>query len=221
VTRKSNGDLVGGAHFDIGSRPTGNESDSTGNMTDASNSTQSFNATIPAVWGKQESLTSNPHRSEASNSGYTHGFLGENLTGTHTKDFFYGYENGTEFHQFDIAYAAALTGKQLNSPPFGHFLLERQYYMGNNSGTRDRYWMFIDPHPDDTWARSKYSPLPAQTADNYTNYYIGFDNGAYAADGENQHSTTYYHNRCGSDHNPEYCTGFKAGWNYEANADWQ
>ena len=63
-----------------------------------------------------------------------------------------------------------------------------------------------------------YSPLPAHTNDNYTNYYIGFDNGAYAADKENQHSTVYYHDNCGTDHTNEYCVGFKAGWNYEANA---
>ena len=63
-----------------------------------------------------------------------------------------------------------------------------------------------------------YSPLPAHTNYNYTNYYIGFDNGAYAADKENQHSTVYYHDNCGTDHTNEYCVGFKAGWNYEANA---
>ena len=63
-----------------------------------------------------------------------------------------------------------------------------------------------------------YSPLPTHTNDNYTNYYIGFDNGAYAADKENRHSTVYYHDNCGTDHTNEYCVGFKAGWNYEDNA---
>jgi len=55
-----------------------------------------------------------------------------------------------------------------------------------------------------------YSPLPAHTNDNYTNYFIGFDNGANAADKENQHSTVYYHDNCGTDHTNEYCVGFKA-----------
>ena len=68
--------------------------------------------------------------------------------------------------------------------------------------------------------RSPYSDLHdwQVSNDNYTNYFIGFDNGAYAADKENQHSTVYYHDNCGTDHTNEYCVGFKAGWNYEANA---
>jgi hypothetical protein len=61
-----------------------------------------------------------------------------------------------------------------------------------------------------------FSPLPAHTDDNYTNYFIGFDNGVWAADMANQHSTVYYHNNCGSGHTTEYCIGFKAGWNHEA-----
>jgi len=77
-------------------------------------------------------------------------------------------------------------------------------------------WMWTNA--TNAWAKQKYSPLPTTTDDSYLNYYIGFDNGAWAADAENQHSTIYYHGNCGVGHTDEYCTGFKAGWNYEANA---
>jgi hypothetical protein len=47
---------------------------------------------------------------------------------------------------------------------------------------------------------------------------VGFDNGAWAADAGNQNATVFYHGNCGLAYTDEYCTGFKAGWNYEANA---
>ena len=54
------------------------------------------------------------------------------------------------------------------------------------------------------WAKEKYSPLPATTDGNYLNYYIGFNNGAWTADKENQVRTTYYHGNCGVCHTDEY-----------------
>ena len=190
-----------------------NESDSnsTGNMTDpSSNSTQNFNVTT-------EDVTGNPYRSQSWNAGYEQAFTGQglHLRTNHTLDFFYGYENGTEFLHFDKAYAAALSGIQLYPPHFGDtsLLFEHQFYRGNSTGTQDRHDFTIGENQF-----TMYSPLPAHTNDNYTNYFIGFDNGAYAADKENQHSTVYYHDNCGTDHTNEYCVGFKAGWNYEANA---
>ncbi len=205
-----NGTLTANANMTGGARDNESDSDSTGNMTDpSSNSTQSINAT--------EDVTGNPYRSQSWNAGYEQAFTGQalNLRTNHTLDFFYGYENGTEFLHFDKAYAAALSGIQLNPPHFGDTsgLFEHKFYQGNTSGTRDRHDFRVGENQF-----TMYSPLPTHTDDNYTNYFIGFDNGAWAADKENQHSTVYYHDNCGSDHTNEYCTGFKAGWNYEANA---
>jgi hypothetical protein len=165
-----------------------------------------------------DDVTGNPHRSQAWNAGYEQAFLGRglDLRANHTLDFFYGYTNGSEFLHFDQGYAAALSGKPSNSPRFGDTShdFERQYNMGTKAGTTDMSWMWTNA--TNAWAKEKYAPPPATTEDNYMNYYIGFDNGAWAADAENQHSTTYYHGGCNGDN--EYCTGFKAGWNYEANA---
>ena len=201
------------ANSDMSTGAQDNESDSnnsTGNMTDpSSNSTQNINVT--------EDVTGNPYRSQSWNAGYEQAFTGQglHLRTNHTLDFFYGYENGTEFLHFDKAYAAALSGIQLYPPHFGDtsLLFEHQFYRGNSTGTQDRHDFTIGENQF-----TMYSPLPAHTNDNYTNYFIGFDNGAYAADKENQHSTVYYHDNCGTDHTNEYCVGFKAGWNYEANA---
>jgi hypothetical protein len=112
----------------------------------------------------------------------------------------------------DGTYGAYVNGAVGN---FGDtsLLFEHQFYRGNSTGTQDRHDFTIGENQF-----TMYSPLPAHTNDNYTNYYIGFDNGAYAADKENQHSTVYYHDNCGTDHTNEYCVGFKAGWNYETNA---
>jgi hypothetical protein len=162
-----------------------------------------------------ENVTGNPHRSQSWNAGYVRGFTGQglDLRTNHTLDYFYGYLNGTEFLHFDQAYAAALSGMQLGRPQFGDTsrLFEHMFYNGNSSGTQDRHDFTVGENQF-----TMYSPLPAHTDDNYTNYFIGFDNGAWAADGDNQHSTVYYHDNCGTDHTNEYCVGFKAGWNYEA-----
>jgi hypothetical protein len=162
-------------------------------------------------------LTGNPHRSQAWNSGYAEGFLGLGLPleDHHTTDFFYGYTNGTEFFQFDKAYANALSFRPADPPHWG-WIREHQYHNGHLSGIQDRIWMWTNASSD--WAKQKYSPLPATTKDNYMHYYVGFDNGAWAADAENQNATVFYHGNCGVGYTDEYCTGFKAGWNYEANA---
>jgi hypothetical protein len=164
-----------------------------------------------------ENVTGNPHRSQSWNAGYIRAFTGQGLAlrTNHTLDFFYGYMNGSEFLHFDQAYAAAFSGIHLNPPHFGDTsgLFEHKFYQGNSSGTRDRHDFKVGENQF-----TMYSPLPTHTDDNYTNYYIGFDNGAWAADKENQHSTVYYHDNCGTNHINEYCVGFKAGWNYEANA---
>lgn len=70
-----------------------------------------------------------------------------------------------------------LSGIQLNPPHFGDasLLFEHQFYRGNSTGTQDRHDFTIGENQF-----TMYSPLPAHTNDNYTNYYIGFDNGAYA-----------------------------------------
>jgi hypothetical protein len=205
-----NGTITANSDMSAGTRDNEGDSNSTGNMTDpSSNSTQNINAT--------EDVTGNPYRSQSWNAGYIQAFTGQglHLRTNHTLDFFYGYENGTEFLHFDRAYAAALSGILLNPPHFGDtsLLFEHQFYRGNSTGTQDRHDFTIGENQF-----TMYSPLPAHTNDNYTKYYIGFDNGAYAADKENQHSTVYYHDNCGTDHTKEYCVGFKAGWNYEANA---
>jgi hypothetical protein len=208
-----NGTITANSDMSAGARDNESDSNSTDNMTDPSlNSTQNINAT--------ENVTGNPHRSQSWNAGYARGFTGQglDLRTNHTLDYFYGYLNGTEFLHFDQAYAAALSGVQLGRPHFGDTsrLFEHMFYNGNSSGTQDRHDFTLGENQF-----TMYSPLPAHTDDNYTNYFIGFDNGAYAADGENQHSTVYYHGTCVADqikHTNEYCTGFKAGWNYEANA---
>jgi hypothetical protein len=205
-----NGTITANSDMSAGARDNESDSNSTGNMTDpSSNSTQNINVT--------EDVTGNPYRSQSWNAGYEQAFTGQglHLRTNHTLDFFYGYENGTEFLHFDKAYAAALSGIQLNPPHFGDtsLLFEHQFYRGNSTGTQDRHDFTIGENQF-----TMYSPLPAHTNDNYTNYFIGFDNGAYAADKQNQHSIVYYHDNCGTDHTNEYCVGFKAGWNYEANA---
>jgi hypothetical protein len=177
------------------------------------NTTSTFTFTVPDSWGKIDELTGSPYRSQAWNSGYSDGFFGYDLEGHHTKDFFYGYENGSQNFQWDRGYADGLSGKPLH-PPLWSGILARKYYGGNNTGTQDRGWMSGD-------ARGLYAPLPADTNDNYMHYYVGFDNGALATDMENHFSTTYYHGGCPADKTEEYCTGFKAGWNYEANIDWR
>jgi hypothetical protein len=196
--------------MNAGARDNESDSNSTGNMTyPSSNSTQNINAT--------EDVTGNPYRSQSWNAGYVRAFTGQGLAlrTNHTLDFFYGYMNGSEFLHFDQAYAAALSGVQLNPPHFGDTsgLFEHKFYQGNFSGTRDRHDFKVGENQF-----TMYSPLPAATNDNYMHYYIRFDNGAWAADKENQNSATYYHDNCGTDHTNEYCVGFKAGWNYEANA---
>lgn len=214
-----NGTVTASANIAVGARDNETDSNSTGNMTDPSstNSTQNFNASLPSDWGHNEYVTGNPHRSQSWNAGYEQAFIGLDvgLRTNHTLDFFYGYENGSEFLHFDKAYAAALSGISSNSPRFGDtsLLFEHQYDRGTDAGTRDRHNFTIGENKF-----TMYSPLPAATHDNYLNYYIGFDNGAWAADKENQNSTTYYHDNCGAGHTNEYCTGFKAGWNYEADA---
>jgi hypothetical protein len=204
-----NGTNTANSDMSAGARDNESDSNSTGNMTDpSSNSTQNINAT-------EEDVTGNPYRSQSWNAGYEQAFTGQglHLRTNHTLDFFYGYENGSEFLHFDKAYAAALSGISSNSPRFGDtsLLFEHQYDSGTDAGTRDRHNFTIGENKF-----TMYSPLPAATHDNYLNYYIGFDNGAWAADKENQNSTTYYHDNCGAGHTNEYCTGFKAGWNYEA-----
>jgi hypothetical protein len=204
-----NGTVTGSANMTVGARDNESDSNSTGNLTGSSSA--------PAT---NENLTGNPHRSQAWNAGYGQAFLdvAVDLRANHTLDFFYGYMNGSEFLEFDKGYAAALSGKPSNSPRFGDTShnLERQYNKGTEAGMTDMGWMWTNA--TNAWAKQKYSPLPATTDDNYLNYYIGFDNGAWAADAENQVRTTYYHGNCGVGHTDEYCTGFKAGWNYEANA---
>jgi hypothetical protein len=162
-----------------------------------------------------ENVTGNPYRSQSWNAGYARGFAsqGLDLRTNHTLDYFYGYINGTEFLHYDQAYAAALSGVQLDRPHFGDTsrVYERMFDRGNYSGAQDRQLFMIGENQF-----TMFSPLPAHTNDNYTNYFIGFDNGVWAADMANQHSTVYYHNNCGSGHTTEYCIGFKAGWNHEA-----
>jgi hypothetical protein len=205
-----NGTITANSDMSVGARDNESVSNSTGNMTNpSSNSTQNINVT--------EDVTGNPHRSQSWNAGYVRAFTSQGLAlrTNHTLDFFYGYMNGSEFLHFDQAYAAALSGIQLYPPYFGDTsgLFEHQFYRGNSTGTQDRHDFTIGENQF-----TMYSPLRIHTDDNYTNYFIGFDNGAWAADKENQHSTVYYHDNCGSDHTNEYCIGFKAGWNYEANA---
>ena len=189
VTKYPNGDFIATVHFEVGPNP--------------------------AVY--VDELTGNPHHSQAWNRGYAEGFLGLGLPlqDHHTTDFFYGYVNGTEFFQFDKGYANALSFRPADPPHWG-WIREHQYHNGHVSGMQDRIWMWTNATSE--WAKQKYSPLPATTNDNFMHYYIGFDNGAWAADAENQNTTTYYHGNCGVGHTDEYCTGFKAGWNYEANA---
>src|SRR5215469_14280430 len=104
ITLLPNGTIAANSDMSEGARD--NESDSnnsTGNMTDpSSNSTQNINVT--------EDVTGNPYRSQSWNAGYEQAFTGQglHLRTNHTLDFFYGYENGTEFLHFDKAYAAAL-----------------------------------------------------------------------------------------------------------------
>src|SRR5215469_12703895 len=174
-----NGTITANSDMSAGARDNESDSNSTGNMTDpSSHSTQNINVT--------EDVTGNPYRSQSWNAGYEQAFTGQglHLRTNHTLDFFYGYENGTEFLHFDRAYAAALSGIQLNPPHFGDtsLLFEHQFYRGNSTGTQDRHDFTIGENQF-----TMYSPLPAHTNDNYTNYFIGFDNGAYAADKENQH----------------------------------
>jgi len=168
------GTVTAGADFHMGKGDMGDLT-----LGHAPNETSATVTPIDQVLG-------NPHSSQAWNAGYGQAFLGQQiaLRTNHTLDFFYGYENGTEFLHFDKAYAAALSGIQLYPPHFGDtsLLFEHQFYRGNSTGTQDRHDFTIGENQF-----TMYSPLPAHTNDNYTNYFIGFDNGAYAADKENQH----------------------------------
>jgi hypothetical protein len=83
--------------------------------------------------------------------------------------------NGTQDINTDEGYAAALSGQPLHPPHSSTW--NKYYFDGNGTGTRDR---------EAFEHTSKYAPLPTHTDDNYMRYYIGFANGAAAADKENR-----------------------------------
>jgi hypothetical protein len=125
---------------------------------------------------KDYELTFSPHDSQAYKQGSTDGFFGYPLQGHHTKDFFYGYENGTEVIWNDKGYADGLTGlpKWTHYPHYGHNLntvWEKDYSDTYNSGQYDRNNSF-------PLTSEYYAPLPAHTNDNYMQYYVGFSNGS-------------------------------------------
>jgi hypothetical protein len=47
-------------------------------------------------------------------------------------------------------------------------------------------------------------------------YYVWMNNGA-AAYNDHGKTNEYYHGGCPAGNTDEYCTGYKAGWNAEAN----
>ena len=176
----------------------------------ATNELRTLTITIPPDWGRIDKLTPVTFRSQDWNQGYSAGYFGYSLEGLHTKDYFFGYMNGTQAVWFNGGYADAITGLRV----YAHahrmsFPWEgTSYGKGYDAGNKDRAWQ------NDTSVT-----LPAHTNDNYMHYYVGFENGATAADKENNYSTTYYHGGCPTQptwspsHTKEYCAGYKAGWN--------
>jgi hypothetical protein len=55
------------------------------------------------------------------------------------------------------------------------------------------------------------------TADNYTDFYIGYHNGAAVADDQYQKGGDFDYPGCYGGHGKEYCDGYRAG--YDADVD--
>jgi hypothetical protein len=126
----------------------------------------------------------------------------------HTKGFFQGYRNGSEAILYTQGYVAGCN----HIATHGYKNHVPSYKYGYEDGLKYASYKF------------SYCTLPAQTNDNYLDYYIGFHDGRI---GEKTISKGDYSKGesfdqgpgCPVGHSQEYCTGYKGGWSTEFNQE--
>jgi hypothetical protein len=159
-----------------------------------------------------------------------HGYENMGLNGTHTKEFFWGYTNGTLDLWFNRGYVCGWSALRCHGIPDYHSLegkLQNQFYKGNHTAWLDRInaqdktkYDYPLPYSQKlTTDLLKYTTLPAKSNDSYWQYYIGFHNGNKVESDQHDNGgvSQYIHpwsNECPSGTTKEYCAGYAAGWNY-------
>jgi tetratricopeptide (TPR) repeat protein len=138
-------------------------------------------------------LTPDPNESAAYNAGFTQGYEGIPLKHHHTHDFLTGYKNGISSYLFNRGEVEVENGMSPTSK-------NPDYIQGFQQGKA----ILAD-------GGSIEHTLPMHTADNYTDFYIGYHNGAAAADSDNSKDNLGYHG-CPSGHTKEFCDGYSAGY---------
>jgi len=180
------------------------------------------------AFATNEQLTFNP-KHPVYNAGYSQGFFGVPLKGTHTVEFFYGYMNGSEDRYDYRGYAdgiSNLTQGTNQDTHVDHWI--EVYIKGYNAAKDDieKWFGGVDKYGK-AWCKGCIGALPKQTNDNYTNYYIGLNNGELASvkldnapfmgDRNNESlNHSIIRSKCPTGHDMEYCAGYKAGWNRSA-----
>jgi hypothetical protein len=156
------------------------------------------NTTTMAFATNNTLVVPDPNHSKAWNAGYSQGYNAYNLTGLHTKAFFYGYFNGTKDFWWNKGYACGVSGKidtKIPPPPLPikytfcdshhdgtYDRLGQEFHWGNTTGWKNRIDML-----DNDKHREQLSQivLPVNTTDGYKQYFVGFTNGMQAYQNNN------------------------------------
>ena len=164
-------------------------------------------------------LTSQTDHSPAWNAGYSQGYNGYNLTGSHTTGFFFGYMNGTSDFWYNKGYACGVSGRTVYNNTVGFCGLfsgisdiqEKRFNSGNDTGWTNRINMRSSEPDSDHLLQIL---LSINTTDGYKDYFAGFANGIrFYEDVQNGPGKYVNAFNISCNGTAEYCTGFKAGWN--------
>jgi hypothetical protein len=129
------------------------------------------------------------------NAGFLQGVSGVELKSHHTQEFMSGYINGSQIYWYNRGYAEGYSRLPMSS-----------HNVNYTTGYRDV--------GDERVNFGNFGTLPAHTNDNFRDFYLGFYQGAVAADKHHDNASLDY-SRCPSGHTDEYCVGYKFGHTVE------
>jgi hypothetical protein len=151
--------------------------------------------TTPAY--DKDEITATPNETAAYNAGYSHGYLGLPLGKHHTEQFILGYINGTQAIENNKADVAGVLGLKFhgNDEAMNHYKDGKVTHLFVKCG-----------------ANSPIGTLPIDTSDNYTEFWIGYNDGAILRDNSDPSGNVPHFGDCPSNQTSEFCAGWKFGW---------
>ncbi|HXP52350.1 MAG TPA: hypothetical protein VN922_20520 [Bacteroidia bacterium] len=151
--------------------------------------------TTPAY--DKDEITATPNETAAYNAGYSHGYLGLPLGKHQTEQFILGYINGTQAIENNQADVAGVLGLKFhgNDEAMNHYKDGKVTHLFVKCG-----------------ANSPIGTLPVDTNDNYTEFWIGYNDGAILRDNSDPSGNVPHFGDCPSNQTSEFCAGWKFGW---------